>query len=144
MTTVTAYLYNARCLGFRIQDITTRECPSPFYRPTTAADDPKALLGAAASLSIPAHLQPTLPQVLFPHHPCFDLLPFHVLRARAITLAAVTPQLFNLFDLKKDIIEDGLIYDRKDNGSKKPWDMRSWEAAPWFLNKWRLLIDGDC
>lgn len=127
-----------------IQNITTRECPSPFYRPTTPTDDPKALLAATASLAIPAHLQPTLPQILFPHHPCFDLLPFPVLRARAITLAAVTPQLTNLFDLKKDIIEDGLIYNRKNNGSKQPWDMRSWEAAPRFLDKWRLLIDGDC
>ena len=27
-------------------------------------------------------------------------------------------------------------------GEGMPWDARSWEAAPWFLEKWRWLVGG--
>ena len=48
-----------------------------------------------------------------------------------------------------DIIRGGLVcrHDRSKielgNGNGQPWDMRSWEAAPWFVKKWKILIDGE-
>lgn len=37
---------------------------------------------------------------------------------------------------------DGLVYSRAEaNG--QPWDGRSWEVAPWFLRKWRMLMVGE-
>jgi len=90
---------------------------------------------------LPAHLQPTLPQILFPHHAYLDLIPFPVLRARAITLAATRPQLFHPMDLKKDIMQDGLVHlSSEGNGNGKSWDMRYWKMEPLFLKKWRMLV----
>ena len=138
---ILAMFHNARCVGLEIQDLMHK---SPFYRPnTTMVDDPQALLAAARKPWIPIHLQPTLPQILIPHHPYLDLLPFPALRDRIITLAATAPQLFHPMDLKKDILRGGLYCNRlcPQPGGRQPWDMRSWEVAPWFLRKWRLLID---
>ncbi|KKK23146.1 hypothetical protein P175DRAFT_0527168 [Aspergillus ochraceoroseus IBT 24754] len=147
---LTACMYNALSIGIRMQEFlnyNSMTVCSPFYRPATAGDDPKALLAAVSNPSIPIHLRPTLPQVLFPHHPFFDLIPIPVLRARAITLAATSPNLVNTFDLKKDIVEGGLVcwgaVDTANLASGQPWDLRSWEAAPWFLQKWKLLLNGN-
>ncbi|KAI9839473.1 MAG: hypothetical protein M1819_002098 [Sarea resinae] len=140
--TLLAYFYTAPCIGLKLQDLWNNR--SPFYRPnTTMADDPQALLAAARKPWIPMHLQPTLQQILIPHHPYLDLLPFPAFRARAITFAATAPQLFHPMELKKDVLRDGLYCYSHGDGQriKQPWDIRSWEVAPWFLKKWRMLID---
>lgn len=142
-----AYMHVAILLGITLDDLANVKHCSPFYRQTTAEDDPKALLAAAVIPSLPAHLQPTLPQILFPHNPNLDLLPFPVLRARAITLAATTPQLVNPKELKMDILSDGLIcwhgMNDDNNGFGQPWDIHSWEAASWFKKKWRMLFEEE-
>jgi hypothetical protein len=138
-----AYMHVAILLGITLQDLANDKHSSPFYRKTTAKDDPKTLLAAAAIPSLPAHLQ----QILFPHNSNLDLLPFPVLRARAITLAATTPQLINPKELKMDILRDGLIcwYSKNNsyNGLGQPWDIQSWEAASWFKKKRRMLFDEE-
>jgi hypothetical protein len=140
-STLLPYLHNARCIGLEIEDLLAMR--STFYRPdTTMADDTASLLAAARKPWIPTHLQPTLAQILFPHHPYLDLLPFPILRERAITFATM----FNPRELKLDIFQNGLAcYPHSRNGgtmsSKQPWDIRSWEVKPWFLKKWRLLMD---
>lgn len=143
-STMLAYLHNASCIDLSIKDLL--EMKSPFYRPnTTMADDPTSLITAARKPWIPIHLQPTLPQILFPHHPYLDLIPFPTLRARIITLANTSPWMFNPMELKKDIFSEGLFcFPNRGNiniqGSGQPWDVRSWQAAPWFVRKWRLLM----
>ncbi|OJJ50731.1 hypothetical protein ASPZODRAFT_253711 [Penicilliopsis zonata CBS 506.65] len=140
-----ACLHNARSLGISIEEFYTFKCLtlcSPFYRRASPSDDPKTLLASVSDPGAPVHLQPTLAQVLFPHHPMFDLIPLPVLRERAITLAATSPGLFDPLDLKKDILRGGLVCWGGSGGLGQPWDMRSWEAAPWFLHKWRLLVNG--
>lgn len=143
-STMLAYLHNATSIDLSIKDLL--ELKSPFYRPnTTMADDTTSLLSAARKPWIPAHLQPTLPQILFPHHPYLDLIPFPTLRARVITLTNTTPWMLNPMELKKDIFSEGLSC-RPDTcrtslqGSGQPWDVHSWQAAPWFITKWRLLM----
>lgn len=149
VSTVNAWLRNALSLGIKLADLVTPQYRSPFYRLTSPSDNPGALLAAAYIPSAPSHLQPTLPQILFPHHSYLDLIPIPVLRARTIALAAIFPQLFNPIDVKMDIIRGGLVcrHDRSKielgNGNGQPWDMRSWEAAPWFVKKWKILIDGE-
>jgi hypothetical protein len=138
-----SYFYNAPCIGLEVQDLMHICLKSPFHRPnTTMSDDPQVILAAARKPWIPVHLQPTLAQILIPHHAYLDLLPFPTLRERVITLAATAPPVFRPMDLKKDILRGGLYchnnYDRP--GAMQPWDMRSWEMAPWFLRKWRLLV----
>ncbi|KAF7589493.1 hypothetical protein BBP40_004247 [Aspergillus hancockii] len=135
-----ACLRNAQSLGISVEEFFSYKCMSlcsPFYRPdTTMSDDPQALLATVTHSSIPAHLQPTLPQILFPHHPLLDLLPLPGLRTRAIMLAATSPTLLDAAELKRDIVEQGGIVCR----GEQPWDMRSWLAASWFMKKWRLLL----
>lgn len=157
-TFLMATIHNARSMGFIIDEggVTMSQClgSSPFYRPVAPSDDPKKLLAAITRPSTPAHLRPTLAQVLYPHPSFMDLIPIPAFRARAITLAATRPQAFNLWDLKKDMVfEEGLVpwsssrsssrSARMRGGQGQPWDMRSWEATPWFLRKWRMLVDGE-
>jgi hypothetical protein len=152
---VLACIQNALSMGFRAQDVMIPRCfaPSPFHRPVTPADDPNELLAAVTRSTTPVNLRPTLPQLLYPHPAFMDLIPMPVFRARAITLAATQPHLFNMVELKTDmVVEDGLVLwsssacassNRRSEGRGQPWDIRSWEAAPWFLRKWRMLVDGE-
>ena len=59
------------------------------------------------------------------------------------------PPSINQGEFCADLENDGLIcwasYTGPDNevsGSSAPWDIRSWEAQPWFLKKWWLVF-GD-
>ncbi|OIW22863.1 hypothetical protein CONLIGDRAFT_586585 [Coniochaeta ligniaria NRRL 30616] len=149
-TIFNAFLTIALSLGFNLSDLFGASClggatQSPFYRPTTPQDDPQALLAAARRPCVPSNLQPTLQQILIPHHPFLDLIPFPALRSRAITLAAAMPHAFSMTELKKDVYVHGALVcwvGGRGIGSGQPWDTRSWEAAPWFLRKWMLLLDG--
>ncbi|KAL4973823.1 hypothetical protein BDW66DRAFT_98566 [Aspergillus desertorum] len=153
---LTACMHNAASIGITIDEFFTYNCMSlcsPFYRPTTPSTDPKLLLASIISANpfIPTYLRPTLPQILIPHHPVFDLIPMPGLRTRAIVLSAAGTNLVNMFELKRDIIEGGLVcwgvddcdLDKKGKGGGQPWDLRSWEVAPWFRAKWRLLLSGE-
>ncbi|KAL4948910.1 hypothetical protein BDW69DRAFT_175559 [Aspergillus filifer] len=166
---LTGTMYNAHCLGMSIEQFFGLECNSlgsPFYqRVTSASTDPKTLLASviAANPFLPTHLRPTLPQILIEHHPIFDLIPLAGLRSRAIIMSATMPGLVDMMELKKDIIDGGLVCrgsgagkQGKESGifqmgmgnglvvgSGQPWDLRSWEVSEWFWKKWRLLLDGE-
>ncbi|KUJ06516.1 uncharacterized protein LY89DRAFT_743837 [Mollisia scopiformis] len=137
--TLLAYFHNARCIGMEVQDLLRHR--SLFYCPNASiTDDPQMLLDVARKTWMPIHLQPTLEQILIPHHPYLDLLPFPALRARAITLSNTMPKLFDPMELKRDIFKEGLVCLPRGNGTGQPSEMRNWQAAPWFLTKWRLLM----
>jgi hypothetical protein len=142
-----AGLQNAIFLGITLSELVTTNYRSPFYRPSSPADSPSSLLAAASSPSFPENLQPTLPQILFPHHAYLDIIPFPQLRARAITLMSANPPLFNPSELKRDIfLRQGLLYLRDGDGEYgggRTWDMESWKILPWFARKWRMLMTGD-
>jgi hypothetical protein len=72
--------------------------------------------------------------VLIKHPPYLDLLPFPVLRDRAITLGSAAPKLFDPWELKRDIFMEKVVFKKE-----RSWDAGSWEARPWFVRKWRLL-----
>ncbi|KAL4913052.1 hypothetical protein BDW62DRAFT_205937 [Aspergillus aurantiobrunneus] len=146
-------MQNAESLGMSIEQFFGLNCSSlgsPFYQDLgsaagAASTDPKTLLAAvvAANPFVPTHLRPTLPQILIQHHPLFDLIPMAELRSRAIILGAAVPGLVDMGDLKMDIIDGGLVCKGGGSGSGQPWDLRSWQVAPWFSKKWRLLMDGE-
>ncbi|KAF4213431.1 hypothetical protein CNMCM5878_010472 [Aspergillus fumigatiaffinis] len=147
---LTACVYNAAALGISIDQFSSYNCMSlcsPFYRPYTAMSaDPSSLLAAATVTrpAIPVHLRPTLPQILFPHHPLFDLLPLPALRAKAITFAATAPSLLDAIEFKRDIVErGGIVCSAESVGGMQPWDMRAWTIAPWFRRKWRVLSQSE-
>ncbi|KAH6884152.1 hypothetical protein B0T10DRAFT_135315 [Thelonectria olida] len=158
-----AGLENAMVLGFDLEKLL--ECNgdyvSPFYQSNANPhSDPLALISASTSLvsssnggaNIPIHLRPTMAQVLVPHPAGLDLIPIPFFRERAIMLSVAMPGTFSMWELQKDIFSrDGLMFwqpTRLELGSKsgcpmfQPWDMRSWEAAPWFLEKWCMIFGG--
>ncbi|KAI5455971.1 hypothetical protein BGZ63DRAFT_468280 [Mariannaea sp. PMI_226] len=158
-----AVLENALALGFNLDQLIacTGDYLSPFYQPNaTPQSDPSHLLASCNTFvksnnggnSIPVHLRPTLAQVLVPHHASLDLIPLPFFRERAIMLSVSMPEAFNIWELKNDIYHgDGLMYwqtaksekDGKSSGTNfQPWDMKSWEAAPWFLRKWCMIFGG--
>ena len=153
---------------------------SPFYREDVSpSDDPQTLLAGAyfpsearpypplslqdstptcESLSasatrprsLPHSLQPTLSQILIPHHPSLDLVPLPTLRDRALQLSAIMPRSFSIWGLLHDILMHGglSIWATADDGCSdidlsryQAWDERRWVAAPWFEKKWKLAVN---
>lgn len=158
-----AVLENALSLDYDLSRLA--ECRgdyiSPFYQPLASPqNDPEALIASAIARvnsgsynrTIPVHLRPTLAQILIPHDASLDLIPLPFLRERAIMLAAVMPETFNMWELKFDIYHRGglIIWQQDRSGQEgssactgyQPWDMRSWEATPWFLQKWCMVVGG--
>ncbi|KAF5253513.1 hypothetical protein FANTH_1584 [Fusarium anthophilum] len=154
----TSCLTNAISLGFDPSVIAncSVEHISPFYQPNLSSTlNHAALIQAGSNIlstfnntSIPVHLRPTMAQILIPHHTSLDLIPIPFLRERAIMLSAAMPHAFNNWELKLDIYERGGLTIWRLNREKgeslrdayPPWDMKSWEAAPWFLKKWCMLM----
>ncbi|KAF4502455.1 hypothetical protein FAGAP_1307 [Fusarium agapanthi] len=154
----TSCLTNAISLGLNPSVIAncSVEHISPFYQPNLSSTlNHAALIQAGSNIlstfnntSIPVHLRPTMAQILIPHHTSLDLIPIPFLRERAIMLSAAMPHAFNNWELKLDIYERGgltiwrLKHEKGESGrdAYPPWDMKSWEAAPWFLNKWCMLM----
>ncbi|KAF5695324.1 hypothetical protein FDENT_406 [Fusarium denticulatum] len=151
----TSCLTNALSLGLDPSVIAncSVEHISPFYQPSLSSTLNHAALVQAGSnilstfnnTSIPIHLRPTMAQILIPHHTSLDLIPIPFLRERAIMLSAAMPHAFNNWELKLDIYERGGLTTWRLKGDSgrdtyPPWDMKSWEAAPWFLKKWCVLL----
>lgn len=150
-----AMLQNASALGFNLDDVGNcrYDVMSPLYSPATPASDPIALLSSFGrgrkNKLLPPDLRPTLNQILIPHHVSLDLIPFPALRDRLIVLSAAMPATFNMWELKLDIYERGgltVVKGKRDpsgKGELQPWDRRSWVATPWFLRKWRVLVEDE-
>ena len=92
-------------------------------------------------------LRPTAAQLTIPHHPSFDILPWPGFRSNICH--AIAHGLIDDNELCLDLMNDGIrCWGSTDEdslhgrGRGAPWDARSWEAAPWFLEKWEMLIDG--
>ncbi|OOQ87159.1 hypothetical protein PEBR_18470 [Penicillium brasilianum] len=141
-----AILNNALCLGFDLEKLADCSTPymSPFYRPITPKDTPRDVVASTLDTSLPIHLQPTMAQILIPHHASLDLIPLPLLRERAIMMTFAMPDIFNLWDLKLDIYTRHALICRRyvENGACHPWDSRSWEAKPWFMQKWSMAVEG--
>lgn len=147
------FLYNALALDFDLAELASCRDSyiSPFYNPwICSSDDPTTILSSAlVNLQIdpPADLRPTLTQIVVPHHASLDLIPLPRLRDRAIMLSAALPQMFSLKELKLDIYErKGLTLpgqNRLTYYGSHPGNGKDWEAAPWFLRKWSMAVDGE-
>ncbi|KAF4949229.1 hypothetical protein FSARC_13535 [Fusarium sarcochroum] len=156
-------LANAVSLGFDLSRLggCSAEYVSPFYQPNlSGALNPTCLTQAGSAIissfnntNVPMQLRPTMAQILIPHHASLDLIPLPFLRERAIMLSAAMPHIFNIWELKVDIYEKGGLTLWRHNSAKQgrknsrnsypPWEMKSWEAAPWFLKKWCMVSDEE-
>lgn len=140
-----AYLSNAMALKIPIPGLKNEAFQSPFYQPEAFASGNMTALEVVWK-EIPKALRPTQAQITKPHHPWMDMIPFPALRERALTLSSLDPPLIDVYDFKNDVfMNSGLFCWRVggSGGSGQPWDMRSWEAEPWFLKKWWILVGGE-
>ncbi|KAK1470889.1 hypothetical protein CCUS01_01007 [Colletotrichum cuscutae] len=94
-------------------------------------------------------LRPTFIQRARAHHPCFDLIPWPSFRSNVIALASEASPQIDEDDLCIDMLGGGIqcwgsvIGSMHGRGNGVPWDGRSWEAMPWFLEKWKGVIRDD-
>lgn len=60
-------------------------------------------------------------------------------------MAVLMPHVFDMAEFKREIVlRDALAcWSRNGSSSGQPYDLRNWEAAPWFLQKWKMLVDGE-
>jgi hypothetical protein len=149
-----AFTENARQLGITPYNIINDHAKSPFCFPASDLTNPYNL-GLAETTSslerrhiasvedlykdIKPDLRPTPTQTSIPHHPCWDILPWADFRSKAILAASMNPPLINHDDLCLDLMNNGVWC---WGGYGAPWDSRSWEAAPWFLEKWEGFTGG--
>ncbi|KAF4453909.1 hypothetical protein F53441_3434 [Fusarium austroafricanum] len=158
---VSAVFMNARHLGIPWHDLISFESKSPFPRlkekliQQELLDDGDEVTEQAAKMrlilkdylkNIQPDLVPTQAQLTMPHHPTLDLIPWPKFRSKAITAVHSDPPSIDREDFCLDLLNDGLRCWGSANGSSlpsaAPWDAQNWEAAPWFLDKWKHLTDG--
>ncbi|KAJ5291021.1 hypothetical protein N7478_000272 [Penicillium angulare] len=140
--TLLAILNNAICLGFDVDSLMncSKGTLSPFFRRITPTDNPQDLIATVLNPLTPVHLQPTMAQMLIPHHPALDLVPLPLVRDRLITLCFAMPNVYDLWELKLDIyVQHGLVF-KSDNYDCLSWDRKSWEIKPWFGEKWGIPV----
>lgn len=148
-STVAAIRVNAELLGITFEELTNPATESPFYsnavmkRSSNLAFPPKLL-------ELKPHLQPIDPQIQYSHHAWVDLIPCPIFRQRFIQLTTTNPPMINQHEFCLDVENNGLVcwgsyIGEADevSGAGAPWDIRSWEAQPWFLKKWWFVLGGQ-
>ncbi|WKT54455.1 hypothetical protein QSH57_005039 [Fusarium oxysporum f. sp. vasinfectum] len=152
MSFVSALHANAAQVKLAFEDLMNDEAQSRFYHTADARNS--GLEGCSSDRSrhienTPLDLLPTSIQRSLPHHPCHDLIPWPSFRSNVIRLSSINPPLIDEDDLCLDMLSGGLrcwgsrMGSMHGRGHGAPWDSRSWEAMPWFLKKWKILISGE-
>lgn len=146
----TASLANCRLLGLAPHTIMNHDAMSPFVQKIHSPPDPKnGILQQLQSRDFNHDMRPTLGQLTIPHHPYLDIIPWPSFRARAIVASSTDPPLIDKNELCLDLLSDGIYccsnrgVSLHSRGEGTPWDSRSWEAKPWFLQKWSFLVEGS-
>ncbi|VUC30007.1 unnamed protein product [Clonostachys rosea] len=148
-STVAAFRANAEAMSINFDDLINVDTVSPFYTASTTPDLAEMVVRTKFH-HLKADLQPTVTQIQHTHHPYIDLIPSPTFRQRVIQALSVEPPMIDEDDLCNDFEHDGLICwgsqvsprDGSPIGSGAPWDIKSWEAQPWFMKKWWFLIGG--
>lgn len=146
MTFLAATLAIAASIGITSEDY-LNDRPSPFYIFSSATSVQTA--AHYFEQTVRPHLRPSLTQLSQPHASYLDLIIFPHFRERAVTFATNDPCMLDQQELFNDMISGGLTcWGNADNdvgtrGNGVPWDMRSWEAKPWFTRKWWFLLKED-
>ncbi|RFU29711.1 hypothetical protein B7463_g6640, partial [Scytalidium lignicola] len=105
---VAACMSNAAMLGLSLVDLMNKESQSPFYRAQISQEIAQTACDAEF-VHLKPQLRPSAAQLLHPHHPYLDILPFPVFRNCAIQLLQIQPSPFDPNELCQDLQSDGLI-----------------------------------
>lgn len=135
-------------LAFTPESLLNAETKSPFFRSGIRKETAEEMCSTGFA-NIRLHLRPVVSQLLSDHYAYLDTLPFPRFRERAIGLICSKPPMIDESDFFNDLLNDGLVCWSLDptkselgTAASGPWDLRCWEARPWFLKKWWILIGG--
>ncbi|KAL3465505.1 hypothetical protein BJX64DRAFT_285440 [Aspergillus heterothallicus] len=131
--------------------------PPSLTSTSSSASSPSASLHSPPPLpssnqteafTLPPHLQPTPTQLLLPHHPMLDILPWPSTRDRLIQIFNLPPELrpesaqdpMSLMHFAQDMEDDSGegIRVRGDN----VFDIGAWEIGPVLFKRWWWAFDG--
>ncbi|OCL15361.1 hypothetical protein AOQ84DRAFT_435051 [Glonium stellatum] len=150
---ISACKENALHLGICEPTFCSEDSESYFYRPRLTESTHRETLITSiqnAFRGIKYDLRPCRIQITTSHHPYIDCFPFPSVRKKVIELQAHNPPLIDEDELIHDFFTGGMVCwggcmparGVSGSGSGAPWDMRSWEAMGWFLEKWACVV-GD-
>ncbi|KAJ4394804.1 hypothetical protein N0V93_004024 [Gnomoniopsis smithogilvyi] len=161
MCTISAMWENCLQLGISEWMLCDEDSQSPFYRPgpsTSLITNNKieAVDGVVRTVqsiwkTLKPDIRPTREQITIPHHPCLDVFPFPTFRKNVLKATVV----FDDDEFFCDALEGLTCWggsgigrgDRKGATGKTstgtPWDHRSWEAKPWFIRKYWIVLGGE-
>lgn len=148
MSFVAAMLTNAAQLRVPPEALMDDCSQSRFYSSGTETSELEEDM-SRNNIPLAFDLKPTAIQRRVPHHPGFDLVPWPSFRSKIIHAISVNPPLIDEDDLCLDMFGGGLRCwgsahgSAHGNGQGVPWDSRSWEAMPWFLEKWEIITGGE-
>ena len=141
-------------VGVTEETICTDTSLSPFFFPSAeSADDIVNAIctGQRMFKTLKPDLRPSSEQITVKHHPYIDLLPFPTLRKNLITHQEEIDEDEFFQDIFTGLVcWGGAGIGRKDRevsigyaSTGTPWDVRSWEARVWFLQKYWTLLGGE-
>ncbi|KAF3916560.1 hypothetical protein ABW20_dc0102540 [Dactylellina cionopaga] len=148
ISTMRACVINAKSIGF--WNPLPSDFKDPFKSPFVQSyflNDRSVETVQQKYSHVAGPLQPRVIQCKTPHRPYIDLLPFPVFRERLIAASneGWGSIGFDENELCNDLAKSALICwggGYGENGGEA-WNPRSWEAKPWFLKKWSMLVDED-
>ncbi|KKP07225.1 hypothetical protein THAR02_00655 [Trichoderma harzianum] len=103
---------------------------------------------ATPSDQLPAAWKPTASQILVPHHPMLDFLPWPEVRDRVINIFSM-PDEMRPPNAKGPLALVNFAYDFEDNSEGvriyggDPYDPNSWEVGQVFFERWWFIFDRD-
>jgi hypothetical protein len=143
------FFANSMHLGLIDSEYCHGTAQSNFYRPKITESPYSETMVLAVQRSfegLKPDLRPIREQIVQSHHPAIDILPFPSMRRHLIEYMYHDPPLIDELAFWEDLKSGGLVCwgnAGKDlGGGGVPWDARSWEAKPWFLDRWRVVL-GD-
>ncbi|KAM0420594.1 hypothetical protein ACHAPT_011640 [Fusarium lateritium] len=113
------------------------DCISPFNTGTGTPSD-----------QLPATWRPTPSQLMVPHHPMFDLLPWPGVRERAITILSLPDEL-RPPNAQGPLAMVNFAYDIEDSAEglriygEDPYDADNWELGQVAFERWWFLFDNS-
>ena len=146
----------AMCVGITQEMLCADQSLSPFFSSSTVWADELVKANMVSTVQgvfkvLKPDLRPSREQIMIQHHPYIDIIPFPTLRK-------------NLITHQQDFDEDEVFHDmltglvcwggagmgRRDRdistgnaSTGTPWDVRSWEARLWFLEKYWTWLGGE-
>lgn len=161
MCTISAMWENCLQLGISEWVLCDEDSQSPFYRPGPSTNlitshNTEAIDGVVRTVqsiwkTLKPDIRPIKEQITIPHHPCLDIFPFPTFRKNVLKATVLVDEDEFWCDAMHGLTCWGGAgigrADRKGATGRAstgtPWDHRSWEAKPWFIRKYWIVLGGE-